>query len=601
MRPSPKLHSIVITPDIQRAVWKIVSRQLIRYATQQGAASLSISEAKEVLALATPEFLPVIPPGLISDNPTVAHQHIGVKLHRWLQNAVSFFRRQGAVAWLTILGQPDIAVARERMWKLLFQKCLLPQFRDEFAEQTDMEDAELLLASMQLWCDDMVGQVHGQPQEKIVPRDLFLSTEEDLSLTLDAGGGRPLKIFGRCDAVMLLPPYPHPVLVDYKFGQQGQIELQIAQLTLYMEMFSKAKRQKLSEGRLLVFRPEEDTLAHALSDLPDPIAQRVIQGFDGYIGNEVAVRRLAAPLKLALKKTPPVMDVNILLWGPGGVGKTELARRIAGILGLPLVYAQSSGVKKLDTLIERVDKTLADHGLESQQDGTRSGLPHYVYPPFVLFLDEAHELGKNSDAFLSLFEPSSRIGQTSKKSCDITQATLLLATTERGALPAPFLSRFRDIELAPYSEAEVAHIAELTLAKMGVVLPTPDPELYRLFAHYGRINPRETKERVKEFVAHHQAEPASVPLTAAALTDFAAHYWNTSIEGLTQTDWNYLTALQSGPKGIQALVQQTGASSADIETITEPFLIKIGAIQRSPKGRTLTAKGKTLLISRRTG
>ena len=87
----------------------------------------------------------------------------------------------------------------------------------------------------------------------------------------------------------------------------------------------------------------------------DPFEPRVEKAFKGYIGNDHAVYQLKVQLTLRLRQDSPKAGVNYMFCGPGGTGKTELARRMAEALGTPLINIPATAFKNLDELVQKID------------------------------------------------------------------------------------------------------------------------------------------------------------------------------------------------------------------------------------------------------
>ena len=227
-----------------------------------------------------------------------------------------------------------------------------------------------------------------------------------------------------------------------------------------------------------------------------------------------------------------------------------------------------------------------------EEKGTDSGLPLMKYPPLVLFVDEVHLLGKKADLFLNFFEPKERRAVTKQAVCDFSDATILAATTDKGRLPSPFLTRFRMVELESYSLEELGRIVALAFKSENLEDSTL---FYEKLARIGRLNPRESIEKAKEYEELHQFNPGKYPLTPEGLSSAQKNMWQMHDSGLTKHDLQYLQAIEDSPKGIGSLTSLLPCGAEEIETVIEPFLIRLGAIDLTSKGRQITEFGKKIL------
>jgi Holliday junction resolvasome RuvABC ATP-dependent DNA helicase subunit len=473
--------------------------------------------------------------------------------------------------------------------------------------------------------------------------ELYIETELQMNQVLGIYDGVTVILSGRCDVLRRRRPGQLPEIVDYKLsGSSGHAVENQLQLALYAKLLSEGANPMSCDGALEIYSPgiKEVRFTHAelaayfqkeiepvllqmvrerksrsqpireirISTLPGeglpfatgektPAVRReltalsstlpdaVEKAFDGFIGNGAAIERLKTALADAcMQSTPPILSANLLLTGSGGLGKTELAKRVARALSLPFVEVPASRIGKVDDLLALVDAELEARGVPVAQVGTDSGLPLVGYPPLVIFIDEVHELGRRADRFLNLFEPKQRRAVGAEKVGDFAKATLLAATTDAGLLPKPFLTRFDSYALTPYTQAEVAEI----LRRSGC---PGDEGFLESLAACARLNPRQAKLRAEEMMKYHRVH--QVPMTEEGL-EFMRERWQVDAQGLAARDFHYLEILREQTLGLQAVANRLSLEPTEVARDIEPYLLQLGLIEITPKGRALTALGRSL-------
>ena len=605
----PALLSLELGPELRSRIEPHVFGPLFELAGADAgkAPPLSITQAKELLALALPHYREVVAgeSPLPSIGPVPLHG-VGVLLHRALHESALFFRREGAREFREAQRIQEPAEREARLWRALFIRRLLPwlQASGALERAETLESVDVVVESVRLWLKELVEHLGTAPEGEIAPAAFFLDAETDLRATLE-WQGRRLRLRGRPDALVVNPASGRPEVIEYKLGQQGQVELQVAQTLLYLALVNAVKGPGIETARLKLFRLEPETPPDAAIEAateswapgatagppaPSGFPPEVEKAFAGYVGNHAAVRRLKIECTLARRQAPPRMPANLMLCGPGGLGKTELARRVARALGAPLVDVPASRVRDVDTLLELVDGALEASGQVAEEVGADSGLPRRRYPPLVVFLDEIHLLGRRADLFLGVFEPKERRGVGSRAVADFGHATFLGATTDKGMLPAPFLNRFRMVDLVPYDAEEVADILAPAFADHLV-----EQSFLVSLARMSRLNPREALSRAEELLTHHRFDAASYPLDIGGLRRLAEESWHVDENGLRPADLRYLRALQGGRRGIGALTQLLPVGREEILTVIEPHLLQLELIRMTGAGRELSEQGRRLL------
>ena len=598
----PQLYSLELGPELRKRIEPSIFDALFGYIAEHppakqvhGTPSLTVSQAKEILEITLPQYRQkvAVSLGKKMQEDLMPFKDVGTLVHQWIHSSVRFFRREGASALRGVLQEPAQEQRFVRLWGDLFSRLLLREIQTSglLEKRESLESCDLAVECLRLWVQDLVRKLGNVQAEEFSPGAFFLDTEAELQGVIE-WKGRRLHLRGKPDAIILNLATGYPEVCEYKFGLQGQIELQIAQVLLYLRLVNAIKGQAVKVGRLEIFRVVPEPEEGPGSEFP----QQIDAAFAGYIGNHAAVRRLKVECTLALRQgNPPRMPVNLMLCGPGGLGKTELARRVAKALDLPLVDIPANSVRDVDGLLERVDATLRTKGLEPVEIGTDSGLPLLKYPPLVIFLDEVHELRRKADAFLNMFEPKEKRAVGKKAVGDFKDATLLAATTDKGLLPGPFLTRFRIIDLVPYTAEEVAAIIR-------PVFQNEDKAVDEAFlvglAKRSRLNPREVLERAKEMLSHHRFDGHAYPLTQQGLERMSAEVWQVDEHGLRQIDYKYLKALESNPKGLNALVSLLPVGREEIVNVIEPYLLQLETIRQTGSGRELTERGRLVLKDR---
>jgi holliday junction DNA helicase RuvB len=296
------------------------------------------------------------------------------------------------------------------------------------------------------------------------------------------------------------------------------------------------------------------------------------QRLNDYIGQAALKEVLNIAIKAAQSRQEP-LD-HLLLYGPPGLGKTTMA----------LILAQEMGV---------ACKITTAPALERPRD--IAGLLVNLKPGDVLFIDEIHRLPRVTEEILYPAMEDSRLditigkGQSARtRSIPLCPFTLVGATTRVGALTSPLRDRFGLIQRLRFYEIE-----ELTpiVLRTADVLKTPiEPAGAAEIARRARGTPRIANRllrRVRDYVEVKAAGPITATLAAEALELF-----NVDPCGLDWTDRRLLSVMVEnfggGPVGLDTMAASTGEDSQTIEEVYEPYLLQIGYLQRTPRGRVVT-------------
>ncbi len=269
---------------------------------------------------------------------------------------------------------------------------------------------------------------------------------------------------------------------------------------------------------------------------------------------------------------------HLLFYGPPGLGKTTMS----------LILATEMGVSC---------KITAAPALERPRDIV--GLLMGLQPGDILFIDEIHRLPRMTEEILYPAMEDFRLditvgkGATAKiRSIPLPRFTLVGATTKVGALTSPLRDRFGLIQkLRFYDVDELTLIVQRTATILQTII-TPDgaAEIARRSRGTPRIANRLLK-RVRDYaqVKKHISIDRAVASTALEI-------YNVDPLGLDWTDRLLLTTMieqfNGGPVGVDALAASTGEDSHTIEEVYEPYLLQIGYLHRTPRGRIVTAAAR---------
>lgn len=291
-----------------------------------------------------------------------------------------------------------------------------------------------------------------------------------------------------------------------------------------------------------------------------------------YIGQRALKEELSVYLQAA-KMREEALD-HVLLFGPPGLGKTTLAMIIANELGVHLKTASGPAIEKGGDLVALLN------GLE---------------PGDVLFIDEIHRLPMNVEEMLySAMEDyyiDIMVGQGPTARAvhfPLPPFTLVGATTRPGMLSKPLRDRFGIINsLAYYEPEDLAEIVKRTAAIFEAPI-TKEGALAVALRSRGtpRIANRLLK-RVRDF-----AQVAGKTAIEPELVDMALDKLRVDQKGLDETDHKLLLSMidlyNGGPVGLATIAANIGEEQDTIESMVEPYLLQIGFLKRTPRGRVVT-------------
>lgn len=300
--------------------------------------------------------------------------------------------------------------------------------------------------------------------------------------------------------------------------------------------------------------------------------------FADYIGQE----RLKNNLKLAIdavkKRNDGTTLDHVLLYGPPGLGKTTMANIIAHELGANLRVTSGPAIERAGDLASI---------LTNLQNGD------------VLFIDEIHRLRRTVEEILYSAMEDYQLDIVIGKGpaarsvrLDLPKFTVVGATTRTGSLAGPLRDRFGLIHrLEYYKIPEIERIISRTAKLLGTEI---DEEATRLLATRSRLTPRianRLTKRVRDY-----ADVNGDGMIDAKLATGALDLMEIDELGLDPADRNMLELMLENygdrPVGLNTIAALTGDEVSTIEDYYEPYLLQLGLIERTPRGRAVTNKAK---------
>lgn len=294
--------------------------------------------------------------------------------------------------------------------------------------------------------------------------------------------------------------------------------------------------------------------------------------FDECIGQSSVKEKLAIAIEAAKKRNEPLE--HILFYGPPGLGKTTLAHVIANEMGAKI-------------------KTTSGPALVKQ--GDVMGLLSNVNTGDILFIDEIHRLSTVVEEFIYPAMEDFRVDFTVDSGLHaktinfpLKRFTLIGATTRAGLLSSPLRGRFGMLyHLNFYSSAELSQILERSAKLLN--LSCQDGSL-ELIASRSRGTPRVANrllKRVRDYAQVKGKGKLSSDIVASSLK-----MEQIDELGLDELDRLFLRALANiyngGPAGIEALAATLGEEKDTLEDVVEPYLLQIGFVRRTNRGREIT-------------
>lgn len=311
-----------------------------------------------------------------------------------------------------------------------------------------------------------------------------------------------------------------------------------------------------------------------LDQKPDPALRPT--SWEQYIGQEIVKENVRILLSAASGRGEAAE--HVLFYGPPGLGKTTLAHLISQHTGRPIRATSGPAIERVSDLASILTN---------------------LQPGEILFIDEIHRLNKAIEEILypamekGVLDivlgkgPSARTVQL-----DLPAFTLVAATTRLALLSSPLRSRFGGgvFRLQFYTPDELSAIVTQSAERLGLA---PTDAAVRLIANRSRSTPRTANSYLKR--ARDYAEVHELPLDEETVTK-ALTLIGVDNAGLSPIDRLILRTIQDkfdgGPVGVKTLAAATGEEDQTIEDVIEPYLIQIGFLEKTPRGRVITESGR---------
>jgi Holliday junction DNA helicase RuvB len=296
------------------------------------------------------------------------------------------------------------------------------------------------------------------------------------------------------------------------------------------------------------------------------------QRFADYIGQKDLKDVLEIAIKAA-KSRGEVLD-HLLLYGPPGLGKTTMAMILAAEMGVNYKITSAPALERPRDIV---------------------GLLVNLKPGDVLFIDEIHRLSRMTEEILYPAMEDYRLDITIGKgssartrSIPLAKFTLVGATTRVGALTSPLRDRFGLVQKLRFYEVEELSLIVQRSAELLNTSITKDGA--KEIAKRSRGTPRVANRLLKR--VRDYAEVKSFAQVCEKVAAEALHLFQVDPCGLDWTDRRMLTVIieqfNGGPVGLETIAAATGEDTQTIEEVYEPYLMQIGYLSRTPRGRVAT-------------
>jgi len=296
--------------------------------------------------------------------------------------------------------------------------------------------------------------------------------------------------------------------------------------------------------------------------------------FDEYIGQEKIKENLKMMIRAAQKRSEAID--HLLFYGQAGLGKTTLAMIVAKEMGANLKITSGPVLEKAGDLAAI---------LSTLDEGD------------ILFIDEAHRINKTIEEMLYPAMESRKLHLVIGKgpaarmiTLDLPPFTLIAATTRVNLLTSPLRSRFGAVfKLDYYTYSDIEKIIERSAKILGISI---DREAVSILASASRFTPRIANRLLKR--ARDLAQVSGQNKIDSKIASQVLLMFEIDHLGLEEHDRKLLSIIierfNGGPVGLNSLALALGEDKGTIEDVYEPYLVKIGLLLRTPKGRVASPK-----------
>ena len=298
------------------------------------------------------------------------------------------------------------------------------------------------------------------------------------------------------------------------------------------------------------------------------------QSFHDYVGQERLKKNLKLSIDAAKKRGEPID--HVLLYGPPGLGKTTMATVIANEMGTNIRVTAGPAIERAGDLASI---------LTNLQDGD------------ILFIDEIHRLSRAVEEVLYAAMEDYKLDIVIGKGpaarsvrLDLPRFTVIGATTRTGSLAAPLRDRFGHLYRLEFYMPE--EIAKIIVRSSKLLSSEIAPEAADLLSTRARLTPRIANRLLKR--VRDYADVNGDGIIDTVTTEKALAMLEVDELGLDPADRHLLMSIidtyGDRPVGLNTIAALTGDEATTIEDFYEPFLLQIGFIERTPRGRVVTPR-----------